>query len=52
MSDERPNPTWSAEKMATYLQEKYGNRQVKDARTGKPIPWSELVKLFDNKRKP
>lgn len=47
---EEPNPSWSAEKMTRYLEEKYGKEpRFSDGRTGRPISIPELVRLFDGK---
>lgn len=49
---ERPDSSWSAEKMAAYMKEKYGQQpRFTHVRTGKPLSTDELVKLFD-KREP
>jgi hypothetical protein len=51
MSD-KPDPSWSAEKMAAYLKEKYGDQpRFHDAHTGPPVTNEELVKLFEGRRK-
>lgn len=46
--DKRPNPSWSAEKMAEYMKEKYGDKRFVD-RNGRPVSWKELCKILDNK---
>lgn len=47
---DKPDPSWSAEKMTRYLEEKYGKQpRFTDARTGQPVSHRELVELFDGK---
>jgi hypothetical protein len=46
---EQPNPSWSREKMASYMKEKYGEpSKVTDKQTGRRLSWDEVVKLWDS----
>jgi hypothetical protein len=46
---EQPDPSWSAERMVRYMEEKYGpNSKYTDAKTGRRLTWAEVVKLWDS----
>ena len=51
-TNERPDPSWSVQKMTQYMEERYGKQsRFRDARTGEPVTVRELVRLFDTQKK-
>jgi len=44
----QPNPSWSRERMARYMEERYGkNSGFTDSQTGRPLSWDDVTKLLD-----
>lgn len=45
---EEPNPSWSAERMESYMKEKYGEQPKVVDRNGRQLSWKEMLKLVDS----